>query len=95
MQTLEELAKWHDDCALVSTSRHATERHTAAAATIRAAMAALLLADEALRNHACHGGEKVPCIRTKDQCAADCGKEAGDALLAVEAALNQKGPAHD
>lgn len=44
-------------------------------------------ADAALRDYACHGGPDVPCIRSMDQCAAECGQHAGDALLVVTQAL--------
>lgn len=50
---------------------------------------ALQAADAALRDYACHGGEGAPCLRSSDQCATDCGKRAGDALLIVEKALSQ------
>lgn len=49
---------------------------------------ALRTADEALCAYACHAGPEAPCIRSKDQCASECGKEAGDALLALRATLN-------
>ncbi len=48
---------------------------------------ALREAEKALRNHACHGGDNVPCLRTIAQCKSECGEQAGDALLTVEAAL--------
>lgn len=70
------------------------EREEFCHATAKAAMdeidrlrAALEQADGALRNHACHGGETMPCLRSKEQCKSECGKAAGDALLVVEAAL--------
>jgi hypothetical protein len=50
---------------------------------------ALEAADKALRNHACHGGPDLPCLRAPEQCRAECGKEAGDALLLVEEALEK------
>ncbi len=52
------------------------------------ARAVLRVADDALRNHACHGGPSAPCLRSDTDCQFDCGKQAGDALLVVEAALN-------
>ena len=52
---------------------------------------ALRAAENALRRHACHGGPKAPCLRTPAQCASECGREAGDALLLVEAALKDTG----
>ncbi len=54
-----------------------------------AVRAALVSADNALRNHACHGGDATPCLRARYQCDIECGREAGDALLLVEAALAQ------
>lgn len=51
---------------------------------------ALDMAFDALRNHACHGGLDVPCIRSADQCTHECGKAAGDALILVEAALRPR-----
>ena len=48
---------------------------------------ALRAADKALRDYACHAGPKVPCARTAGQCASECGRAAGDALMLVEAAL--------
>lgn len=49
--------------------------------------AALVAADDALREHACHGGPSAPCVRSRYECASECGRKAGDALLIVEAAL--------
>ena len=51
--------------------------------------AALAVADEALCDYACHA-VGAPCIRSVDQCASECGKQAGDALLVVRAALEAK-----
>jgi hypothetical protein len=46
----------------------------------------------ALSLHACHGGEGIPCLRTEDQCRAECGKVAGDAFIVGSSALtNQDG----
>ncbi len=55
----------------------------------RALVEAAREAVEALCNHACHAGENAPCIRSKDQCHAECGKLAGDAFLTLFAALSQ------
>ncbi len=59
----------------------------AIASQLIAMKGALEAADNALRNHACHGGDKAPCLRARYQCQVECGKEAGDALLLVESAL--------
>lgn len=59
----------------------------AAEARIAGLVEALGTAREALCNHACHSGSSVPCRRSPDQCAADCGREAGDAIVAVDAIL--------
>ena len=56
-------------------------------AQIAALLNALTQADQALCNHACHGGPEMPCLRTRDQCKAGCGRMAGDAVVAVRAAL--------
>ncbi len=61
---------------------------TALLASHRKMRKALETADAALRRHACHGGPEMPCIRTEGQCADECGREAGDALLAVISALH-------
>jgi hypothetical protein len=52
-------------------------------------------ADSALRDQACHGGPNVRCLRSPDQCRESCGREAGDALLLVEAALAKLSPPVD
>ncbi len=59
---------------------------------IEALREALASADDALRNHACHGGPDAPCLRTSSQCHFDCGKQAGDALVTVLAALKREVP---
>lgn len=46
-------------------------------------LAGLKAADEALSAYACHAGPGVPCIRSKDQCLAECGNEAGDAIVTI------------
>jgi len=48
---------------------------------------ALRTAEDALRDHACHAGPNVPCLRTKQQCRDECGRSAGDALQVVLSAL--------
>lgn len=53
---------------------------------------ALGTARSALCEHACHGGDSIPCIRSAEQCRTDCGKQAGDAILAIDAALNERQP---
>lgn len=50
-------------------------------------LAALKKADEALCDYSCHYGPGIPCLRTRSECAMECGKRAGDALLAVRAAI--------
>jgi heptaprenylglyceryl phosphate synthase len=99
MQTLEELAKWHDDCALVSTSRHATERHTTAAATIRAAMGeveqlqrCLLPVWMTIAEHEMAGEPLADDVRV----LSFMGSGASDFVTAGEVrAAIKKGPAHD
>ncbi len=59
--------------------------HREALATIRAETEALAVAREALTNHACHAGPKVPCRRSPEQCRWECGKDAGDALARIDA----------
>lgn len=49
---------------------------------------ALSVAEDALRDYACHAGPDIPCRRSPDQCASECGKSAGDAFVAVQAALS-------
>jgi len=49
---------------------------------------ALLVAREALCEFACHGGPDIPCRRTPDQCRDQCGREAGDAIVAIDVALS-------
>lgn len=49
----------------------------------------LTAADDVLRSYACYGGCGAPCMRTPEQCRQDCGKEAGDALVKVIAALKE------
>lgn len=58
-------------------------RHTATAE----ALEAMREAREALREYACHGGADVPCLRSANQCRAECGKSAGDAFIALTAAI--------
>ena len=58
-------------------------RHTATAE----ALEAMREAREALREYACHGGPDVPCLRNENQCRAECGKSAGDAFIALTAAI--------
>lgn len=48
---------------------------------------ALKITREALCEHACHAGIEVPCIRTRDQCQSECGKSAGDVIVAVDKIL--------
>lgn len=55
---------------------------------------ALQVADDALCEYACHGGDGVPCLRTLDQCNSECGKRAGNALLTVREALEGKDHSH-
>lgn len=55
--------------------------------SVREAIEALTAADEALRAYACHGGADIPCRRTPEQCASECGSAAGDAFVKVNAAL--------
>lgn len=54
---------------------------------------ALKDAREALCNHACHGGDATPCIRSNEQCRAECGKQAGDAIVSIDAAIAKAGSA--
>lgn len=61
----------------------ARHRHTATAE----ALEAMREAREALREYACHGGPDVPCLRNENQCRAECGKSAGDAFIALTAAI--------
>ena len=56
---------------------------------------ALKSAREALTEYACHGGPTMPCRRALYQCAEECGKNAGDARLVVDAALASKETGHD
>jgi hypothetical protein len=105
LEALIDRVGHHGDCAMeTSLSIRCTcgleDDVAAARASLSVALAhpdrallarALEAADAALRNHACHGGEKVPCARTPDQCAYECGRQAGDALLLVEAALAASG----
>lgn len=49
---------------------------------------ALNVTREALCEHACHAGPEVPCIRTRDQCATECGRSAGDVIVAVDRILS-------
>ena len=51
------------------------------------ALDAMREAREALREYACHGGPDVPCLRNENQCRAECGKSAGDAFIALTAAI--------
>jgi hypothetical protein len=53
---------------------------------------ALKFAEEALGEYACHVGPSAPCIRHPEQCVAECGRFAGDALLKVRAALQGATP---
>lgn len=62
-----------------------------AEAQCRVLEGALRVGIEALSGHACHIGPSCPCIRSADQCAAECGREAGDALLALRQALSLSG----
>lgn len=50
---------------------------------------ALREAREALCNHACHGGKEAPCIRSDDQCRAECGYLAGDAIVRIDSILTK------
>lgn len=50
---------------------------------------ALKNAREALCNHACHGGNATPCIRSNEQCRSECGKQAGDAIVMIDAAITK------
>ena len=47
---------------------------------------ALRIAEDALRDHACHA-EDAPCRRSKIECLAECGLKAGNALMAIASAL--------
>lgn len=67
------------------------ERAERAEAQCRVLEGALRVGIEALSGHACHIGPSCPCIRSADQCAAECGREAGDALLALRQALSLSG----
>lgn len=60
----------------------------ALAERVEKAESTLRIAREALCEYACHLGENVPCLRTKQQCLSECGKAAGDAIIAIDAALN-------
>jgi hypothetical protein len=62
---------------------------TEAAAIIKELVEALKAADDGLRDHACHGGPAVPCLRSATECSIECGKRAGNALLKVTAALTR------
>ena len=65
---------------------HERKGHTPVEAEL---LEALKVAREALCNHACHGGDSAPCIRSSDQCLADCGKQAGDAIVDINAAITK------
>ena len=71
------------------TETQLVSRHTAqsdALAVMVKAREALGQAENALRNHACHGVD-APCRRSKIECDMDCGFDAGTALDAVLPAL--------
>lgn len=50
---------------------------------------ALEKAEDALRSYACEGAG-APCLRTAEQCRADCGRPASQALDAAIAALARR-----
>lgn len=72
------------------------EIYFTAAATITELVSALGEARDALGDYACHAGPDVPCLRTADQCAANCGKIAGNAFVRIDTALsNTRGDKND
>lgn len=84
------------DCAMAELfARHRTPdpRIEALIAERDGYLAHLRKSDEALRQHACHGGPEVPCNREDWQCREECGQLAGDVLLIIQAALNRAGEA--
>lgn len=65
---------------------HRVASESALRERVAALEGALHTADEALCEYACYEGN-FPCARTPDQCLSRCGKEAGDALTIIRAAL--------
>ena len=96
------LAGWSYDVYLLEPDAAAAvaEAHYADALEAQQALAdryekALREAAAALSEHACHLGPGIPCARSADQCAAECGRSAGDAMLVVSQALSSSQGRHE
>lgn len=87
---LRDNAQWNI-AAEIDRCRRIERENTRLQSELTAAKEALDVAGKALREHACHGGENEPCRRAAYQCNLECGKQAGDALLIVEATLSTIG----
>jgi len=87
----QQIAADHAEFAARAEERHARERAAwaahieALAERVRELEGALDAADDALRSYACCGLGNA-CIRSPDQCRADCGQPAGLALDAIASA---------
>ena len=75
-------------CTLKNRAPELLAENAALKAEIERLREALREADDALCEYACHGGLKIPCRRTPNQCRSECGRAAADALVVVRAALN-------
>ena len=80
LRAIDEAAMYEAPAMTHATVHEAADRIAALEDALRGAY-------DALCEYACHVGEKAPCLRSPDQCAAGCGKPAGDALLKLEAVL--------